>query len=121
MTLGEAIDRIDGQKHNICSRSDKIAWLSRLDGLVKAQILDTCEESVPFSPYHDDTPPDTCLLVQPPFDELYLRWLEARIDYANGEIERYNNAMSMFQALFDSFANFYRRNHMPKKQAFHYF
>ena len=121
MTIAEAIDCLDGQKHNICTRSQKIAWLSRLDGLVKTQILDTCEGSPPFSPYDDDTPPDTHLLVQQPYDELYLRWLEARIDYANGEIERYNNAIAMFQALFDSFANFHRRSHMPKKTAFHYF
>jgi len=122
MTIGQAIDRIDSLKHNIYSRSHKIEWLSRLDALVKAQIIDTCEGGgEPFAGYDDDTDLGAPLLVCAPFDEIYLRWLEAQMDYANGEYDRYNNAITMFQSAFDSFSNFYRRNHMPKRTSFHYF
>ena len=122
MTIGEAIDRIDSLKHNIFTLAEKIAWLSRLDGLVKQEILDTCEgESVPFAGYDAQTDRNTPLLVGAPHDELYLRYLEAQMDYANGEIDRYNNAIAMFQASFDRFSNHYRRSHMPKKTAFRYF
>ena len=122
MTIGEAVDRIDSLKHNIFTVSEKIAWLSRLDGLVKQEILDTCEgEEVPFAGYGAQTDRNTTLLVGAPHDELYLRYLEAQMDYANGEIDRYNNAIAMFQASFDRFSNHYRRSHMPKKTAFRYF
>ena len=122
MTIGEAIDRIDSLKHNIFTLAEKIAWLSRLDGLVKQEILDTCEgEEVPFAGYDTQTDRNTPLLVGAPHDELYLRYLEAQMDYANGEIDRYNNAIAMFQASFDRFSNHYRRSHMPKKTAFRYF
>lgn len=40
----------------------------------------------------EDTGEDTVLLVQPPYDELYRHYVEAQIHYANGEMERYNNA-----------------------------
>ena len=122
MTIGEAIDRIDSLKHNIFTLAEKIAWLSRLDGIVKAEILDTCEgEEVPFAGYDTTTDRNTTLLVGAPHDELYLRYLEAQMDYASGEIDRYNNAIAMYKAAFSSFANHYRRSHMPKKTSFHYF
>ena len=122
MTIGEAIDRIDSLKHNIFTLAEKIAWLSRLDGIVKAEIFDTCEgEEVPFAGYDTTTDRSTTLLVGAPHDELYLRYLEAQMDYANGEIDRYNNAIAMYKAAYDSFANHYRRSHMPKKTSFRYF
>ena len=122
MTIGEAVDRIDSLKHNIFTVSEKIAWLSRLDALVKEEILDTCEgEVIPFAGYDTNADRNTPLLVGAPYDEIYLRYLEAQMDYANGEIDRYNNAIAMFRAVFDSFSNHYRRHHMPKKTAFRYF
>ena len=122
MTIAETIDRIDSLKHNIYSRAEKIAWLSQLDALVKQQIFDTCEgESVPFEGYDEHTDRNTKLLVGAPYEEIYLRYLEAQMDYANGEIERYNNAIAMYRAAFEGFGNAYRRKHMPKKCAFRYF
>ena len=122
MTIGEAIDRIDSLKHNIFSLGEKIAWLSSLDGLIKTEILDTCEgESVPFAGYDADTDRNTVLLVGAPFEEIYLRYLEAQMDYAGGEIDRYNNANAMYRAIYNRFSNHYRRSHMPKKTSFRYF
>lgn len=122
MTLGEALETIDSLKHNIYSRSQKIAWLSRLDAMVQQEIFDTCRgEQPPFSGYDADTDPATALLVQPPYDEMYLRYLEAQMDYANGEYHRYNNAIAMFRGVYDSFANAWRRAHLPHGQKFRYF
>ena len=39
----------------------------------------------------------------------------------NGEYDRYNNAMEMYQTLWDSYVNHYRRIHMPKGGGFRYF
>lgn len=116
MTLIEAISKIDNLKHNTFTHEDKVGWLSRLDGMVKEEILDTHEGGGGewFSGYDTDSDVETELLVGAPYDEMYLRWLEAQIDYANGEYGRYNNAMEMFQALYGGFRNFYNRTHMPK-------
>lgn len=123
MTIREAIERIDNHKHNIYSRNDKIAWLSRLDSMVKTLIMDAHEgaEASTFAGYTDSTDPETQMLVPPPFDEVYLRWLEAQIDYSNGEYDKYNNAITMYQTAYDGFANHYRRTHMPKSTAIKYF
>lgn len=123
MKIIEAITTIDSLKHNTYSTEDKIRWLSRLDSMVKRLIIDTHEgaEDVTFDGYHADTDPETVLLVPEPFDEVYLRWLEAQIDYANGEYGKYNNSILMYQTAYEGYANYYNRNHMPKGQKIKYF
>lgn len=123
MKIIEAINRIDSLKHNTYSQNDKVEWLSILDGIVKRLIIDTHEggEEVIFTGYDDSTDTSTELLVPAPFDEVYLRWLEAQIDYTNGEYDKYNNAILMYQASYDGYANYYNRTHMPKCNAIKYF
>lgn len=123
MKIIEAITRFDSLKHNTYSQNEKVAWLSRLDGMVKRLIIDTHEggEDVVFDGYTDSTSTETELLVPAPFDEMYLRWLEAQVDYANGEYEKYNNSILMYQTDYDAYANYYNRTHMPKGTAFKYF
>lgn len=115
MTIIEAINRLDTLKFNTYTQDDKVAWLSRADAMVKKLIIDTNEgaEDVDFTGYNADTPLDTVLLVPSPFDEVYLRWMEAQIDYHNGEYDKYNNAIIMYNTAFESFQNYYNRTHMP--------
>ena len=54
---------------------------------------------------------DTELLVGPPFDSLYLRWLEAQIDYHNGEYDKFNAAILLFNTAWREFENYYRQTH----------
>lgn len=123
MTIMEAINRVDGLKHNTYSENEKVAWLSRLDSMVKRLIIDTHEGSddIFYTTYDDETSRELVLLVPAPFDEIYLRWLEAQIDYANGEYDKYNNSILMYQTAWDAYANYYNRNHMPKVTAIKYF
>ena len=123
MTIREAINRIDSLKHNVYSTNDKIAWLNRLDSMVKSLIIDVHEGAgyIGFYGYDEETDMDTELIVPAPFDEVYLRWMEAQIDYHNGEYDKYNNAIIMYQTAFDGYANYYRRNHMPLGKAIKYF
>lgn len=116
MTILEAITKIDTLKYNTYSNEEKVDWLSRLDAMVKRLIIDTheCGETVIFDGYTEMTDFDTVLLVPAPFDEVYLRWMEAQIDYHNGEYDKYNNAIIMYNTAFEAYANFYNRLHMPK-------
>ena len=123
MKIIEAINRLDSLKHNTYTQSDKVAWLSRLDTMVKKHIIDTHEgaDEVAFTGYDDSTDLQTELLVLEPYDEVYLRWMEAQIDYHNGEYERYNNAIDMFNTAFEGYKNYYNRTHMPKGKKFKFF
>lgn len=123
MKLIEAISKIDNLKHNTYTHEDKVAWLSRLDFMVKQEIMDTHEdnEGAGFVGYDTDSDVETELLVPPPYDEVYLRWLEAQIDYANGEYSKYNNSIAMFNASYQGYSNYYNRTHMPKGSKLRYF
>ena len=123
MTIIDVINTIDGLKHNTYTQSDKVAWLSRLDAMVKRLIIDTHEgaESVSFSGYDNSTDINTELLVPAPFDEVYLRWIEAQIDYHNGEYEKYNNSVDMFNTAYQAYQNYYNRNNMPLGKKIKYF
>ena len=115
MKIIDAINRLDGLKFNTYTQEDKVEWLSRADSMVKRLIIDTHEgaEDTAFDGYDDDTDLETELLVPAPFDEMYLRWLEAQIDYHNGEYDKYNNAIIMYNTAFEAFQNYYNRTHMP--------
>jgi len=115
MTIREAIDQVDANVGNTYTQKEKISWLSRLDQRVKVLIIDTHEgaEKVTFHGYEEDTDPDTVLLVPEPFDEIYLRYLEAQIHYRNQEEDRCNNATDAYKILWEEFRNYYNRLHMP--------
>lgn len=115
MKIIEAIERTDSLLFNTYDMADKVAWLSKLDAMVKRHIIDTYEgsEQIIFGGYAEDTDQETVLLVPAPYDEMYIRWLEAQIHYTNGEYGKYNNAILMFNTEYETFASYYNRNHMP--------
>lgn len=123
MTLIEAIDQVNALKPNTYNHTEKVKWLSTLDGIIKREIIDTHEgaEEVTFTGYDEDTDLATELLVPAPYDSIYLRWLETQIDYANGELSRYNNSAQAYNDAYNAFARYYNRTHMPKGKKFKFF
>lgn len=115
MTIKEAINNVDKLVHNAYTVTEKIAWLSDLDGMVKINIIDTHEggQTVAFEGYTDNTDLQTELLVQAPFDKVYLWWLEAQIHKHNEETNRWNNAIILYNHELDAFASYYHRTHRP--------
>lgn len=122
MTIIEAINRLDALKHNTYTQADKVEWLSTLDSLVKTHVIDTHEgEEVTFTGYDESTDLHTNLLITAPYEDAYLHWMEAKIDYYNREYGAYNNAIEMFNTIYKSFQDYYNRTHMPYGQKFKYF
>lgn len=115
MTIIEAINRIDAINPNNYTQPEKVAWLSTLDGVIKKEIIDTHEgaEKVTFNGYTEETPLDTELLVPAPYDEVYLFWLQSKIDYWNGEMGKYNNSIAMYNTAYSNFEKAYNREHKP--------
>lgn len=115
MTIAEVISKVDALMPNNYTPEDKIGWLSSLDSRVKAQIIDTHQRNEPIYFYGYDSMMDQEmeLLVPAPYDEMYLRWLEAQIHYHNSEDERYNNAIMLFNNAYEGYKKHYTRTHMP--------
>ena len=118
MTIKEAIENSKSLRQG-CALSEKnaIRWLKNLDITIKTEIHDTSEgedQAVNFNSYDGST----VLLVPEPYCELYIAYLCAEIDRTIGEINRYNNEMSIFENLYRNYAAFYNRTHTPKGQNF---
>ena len=123
MTIIEAINRIDTLKPNTYAQETKVYWLSKLDGIIFDKIIKTHEgaEMEQFNGYSAETPIDTKLIVSAPYDDIYLRWLETQIDYANGEFARYNNGVQAYNDAYTAYFRYYNRHHMPLGKKFKYF
>jgi hypothetical protein len=115
MTIDEAIKGIDTLKPNNYTDEEKIKWLDTLDRMIKTEIIDKHEgyEEIVFEGYTTETPADTELLAPQPYDDMYLHWLESRIDYYNNEYAKYNNSVTSFNTMYSAFNAFYNRQHMP--------
>ena len=118
MTIQEVLDAVDQLVPNAFSFEEKVAWLSTLDGMIKAEIIDTHEgaEKVSFEGYdvriqHIE---DSVLLAPEPYaHDLYVKYLQSQMDYFNGESKRYNNSLAAFEAAYTAFARWYNKTHLP--------
>jgi len=123
MKIIEAINKIDALMPNSYNLGDKIRWLSNLDGTVKQNMIDKFvgSENVSFAGSHAETDLETELLVPAPYDEMYVYWLQAQIDYWNQELSKYNNSVAMYNTAYSEFERWYIRNHMPKEHKLKFF
>ncbi len=108
MTINEAIEKLDAHKQNTCTRAQKIAWLSELDGLTSKLL---------YGREHPGYGEEDALLQIPyPFDGAYLYYMESKIDYLNGEFTRFNNAYAMFRTAWQRYADsVVRAGNAPQK------
>ena len=115
MTIIEAINRTDAQYFNTFTSPEKIAWLSKADWMIKRHIIDTHEgaDEIAFKGYDADTDVETELLAPPPYDEMYISWLQAQMELALKENENYNASIITFNSEYEAFQNYYNRSHMP--------
>ena len=94
MKLKQLIRYVDGIRDNAFSDEIKTVWLNEVEGLVQTEIL--LMDPVDVVTYSWPQDQETELMVQAPHDKLYWPYLVAKIDFANGEYNRYQNAMEMF-------------------------
>lgn len=121
MTINQVIDTLDTLQPNTCNREEKCAWMSRLEGLLKAQIWDHYSGAPTVTPYTGATDPETVLPVSAPWDELYLRYLQAQIDLANAEMTRYANSAALFNQMLTAYRDHYNQTHTPLTTGWKYF
>lgn len=118
MTIAELIAECDKNKPNAYDEKTKTQWISEVEGIVIDEILNKAEgNEIEFEKYDYDRDGGKALRVPDRFNDLYLNYLYAKIDFNNAEYTRYNNSVMMYNASYDSFAGYYRRNHMPKQPA----
>lgn len=116
MTVNQAIALCDALRPNQYPRELKIGWLSKLDGRIFHELLMTHADCpvTEFAGYDPSSGEDSVLLVPAPYDEdVYNYFLQAQIDKENGETTRYNQSVTMYNAAFRAYENYYHNGHLP--------
>lgn len=107
MTIKEAIRRTDLAKPNAFEEEVKFAWLISLEGQLASDVfLMAPEETEQFNyPYPEGLTVET--LVEFPYDELYVLYLEAKIDAENGEYSKYQNSLQLYNNAYGNFLRWF--------------
>lgn len=123
MTVQEILAKVDEIKPNTFDENLKITWLSELEGRIFNDVILTHvhdlvddEEGNMIEPTFagfDETSENEELLVPNTYCDLYRNYVFAQMDFANGETDRYNNSMIMFNNSYNDFCNWYNRTHKP--------
>lgn len=115
MKIAEAIDLIDALRPNQYSDEDKVRWLSVLDGKAYIEVILTHEgaDEVSYEAYTTEDMDRELLIPAPYAHEVYINWLMAQIDQANAEIGKYNQSITLYNAAFLQWQQYYNRRHMP--------
>jgi len=112
MTIQEAINRADGVKPNAFTTAEKVAWISALEGSIAAEVFMMSPAELQHFNYDADDLTKV-LLVDPPYDDLYVLWLEAVIDEKNGEYDKYRNTREVYEARRREFCCWFFQNWDP--------
>ena len=110
MTPNKAIEIVDRLSPNPYSEEDKLRWINELDGMVQRLVIQ--EKTATEYVYPDDM--DKELLIETPFDNVYVLYLQTQIDYHNREYANYNNVAMMFDAKFSEYKKAYIREHRSR-------
>ena len=111
MTIDKCIKAVDEIKPNAFSNETKTEWLNEVEGMVQTEIF--LFHPVDLVQYSYESDKNTEMLVDPPHDKLYRSFLEAKIDYANGEYEKYQNSMQMFNSFWGEFLRWFALVYRP--------
>lgn len=116
MTISDAITMVDALRPNQYSKDMKIRWLSRLDGMIWQEVIRTHEGTAEtFDGYSSAELESKEMLVAAPYDEdVYNNYLQAMIDRENGEAGKYSQSITLFNAAFVRWRNWYNREHMAR-------
>ncbi len=89
MKVKDAIAAADAVKPNAFSEETKFQWLRRLEGRLQAEVFLMAPAQIRELDLQYPADMDRELLVDPPYDDLYPLYLQARIDAKNGEYNKY--------------------------------
>ena len=113
MTAIDVIDRVDLLEPNDYSAEQKLRWLSALDGRILREVLLTHEGAPDVSLPDYSTGREALLVPEPYGGALYYHYLQAMIAAENGETQRYNKRITLFNDAYQGWTDDYTRTHRP--------
>lgn len=112
-TIREIIAQVDGDNPNAFSPKTKLKWIAQLDGKIALDVmLMDASETEQFRYQHPEGM-DIAPLVKFPHDDIYELWLNMKIHAAQGETERYQNALLLYNAAYKNYVRWFAHTYSP--------
>lgn len=113
MTIREIISQVDTNNPNAFDSKTKIRWISQLDGRIALDVmLMDIAETEQFR-YRYPGAMDQQPLVGFPHDDLYELWLNVKIHAEQGETDRYQNALLLYNAAYKNYVRWFAHTYAP--------
>lgn len=115
MKVYEALRAADDIRPNALLPATKLRWLAELDGKIAVDVmLMDIAEAQNFNYTADDR--ESELLAHFPHDDIYTLYLVAQIDFANGEMSRYQDDKELFNAAWGEYVRWFARTYAPAQK-----
>ncbi len=112
MKVKDAIDYANEMKPNAFSTKTLLGWLNALEGRIAADVFLLSKVEIDQLQLTEEDM-GTTLLVDPPHDDIYPLWLQAKIDEANGEYDKYQNSMQIYNEHYGNFVCWFVNQYEP--------
>lgn len=141
MTVDQLIQRYNAERPNAVDDALKIGWLESLEKMILQDVILTHEHGghrrwpeefmhrwhrhfvegttlhygYPHPEIPDEVDLDTQLLVDEPYTDVYIYWLDQKIAINNNDMKRLNVASQAFNNAYLSYQQWYNRTHRPRR------
>ena len=109
LTARQVLTEVDKLLPNQYTEVQKRRWLTRAEGFVAREIMGAEVPELLEDGWE--------MLAGEPYGAMYGHYVEAQIHYANGEMERYNNAGLAWNQGFVEFRNYFNRQQLCQGRA----
>lgn len=111
MTVKEVIEKVGTlRRNNQFTIEDKMRWLNQCEAKVQLECLLMPRVEITYD-YAADA--DEKLIAKPPFDEMYIHYVCAKIDEALGEMEMYNDTVKLYNDVNGDFQRWLIKEYDP--------
>lgn len=116
MRLIDIISRVDELKPNSISSEAKTEWVTELANKINREVVLPIKGVSSDVVYDYSENPEMDIEISKGYEDIYIHYLSAKIDYYNAEYGRYNNSKAMFDSAYDEYKRFIRRTVRPKQK-----
>lgn len=121
MTAAEIIQKYDDSRVNQISGDQKLKWLKAMDQMLMAETVLTHElpeklQDVDLDTYFDSWGMNSQMLIDEPWDELYIHYLDNKAAWMQNDSKRYNSTTVLYDNFLLSYKGWYNRNYRPLRE-----
>ncbi len=109
MTINEMIERVNILIPNQFEDSQLVYWVNILEASIQRDFFgDRRMQNIYQYKLEDDREAE--LIAPPPYDDIYVNYVAARVAYTNQETEQYNNFNELFAGMYEKYKEDFTRN-----------